>query len=180
MRPHLGKMRHIWAICTKSGQKCSRMGGGLNHFCSVSFLSVRFCFFCWDLLHQKALFQESLDDLVTSRNKIGLLNLQFETGWMKNWTNIQKGSGYPVCSGEVVHASATRQCRHMLKWDVIYSAAINYEQWLAAMGGTEAHLVHKTHTKTIWFLLHKPFPQNSSHSMPPLLSVSFASFLVGV
>ena len=26
MRPHLGKMRPIWAICTKSGQKCSRIG----------------------------------------------------------------------------------------------------------------------------------------------------------
>ena len=28
MRPHLGKLRPIWAVCTKSGQKCSRIGGG--------------------------------------------------------------------------------------------------------------------------------------------------------
>ena len=28
MRPHLGKKRRIWAICTKSGQKCSRFWGG--------------------------------------------------------------------------------------------------------------------------------------------------------
>ena len=27
LRPHLGKMRPIWAICTKSEQKCSRVGG---------------------------------------------------------------------------------------------------------------------------------------------------------
>ena len=27
MRPHLGKMRTLWAICTKSGQKCSRIIG---------------------------------------------------------------------------------------------------------------------------------------------------------
>ena len=26
MRPHVGKMRPIWAICMKSGQKCSRIG----------------------------------------------------------------------------------------------------------------------------------------------------------
>ena len=32
MRPHLGKMRPIWAICTKSGQKRSRIGGKkFNH-----------------------------------------------------------------------------------------------------------------------------------------------------
>ena len=32
MRPHLGKMRLTWAICTKSGQKCSRIGGKkFNH-----------------------------------------------------------------------------------------------------------------------------------------------------
>ena len=31
-RPHLGKMRPIWAICTKSGQKCSRIGAKwFNH-----------------------------------------------------------------------------------------------------------------------------------------------------
>ena len=27
MRPHLGKIRPIWAISTKNGQKCSRIGG---------------------------------------------------------------------------------------------------------------------------------------------------------
>ena len=27
MRPSLGKKRPIWAICTKSGQTCSRIGG---------------------------------------------------------------------------------------------------------------------------------------------------------
>ena len=33
MRPHLGKMRYIWANCTKSGQKCSRIGQKkFNHF----------------------------------------------------------------------------------------------------------------------------------------------------
>ena len=26
VRPHLGKRRPTWAICTKSGQKCSRIG----------------------------------------------------------------------------------------------------------------------------------------------------------
>ena len=32
MRPYLGKMRPIWVICTKSGQKCSRVGGKkFNH-----------------------------------------------------------------------------------------------------------------------------------------------------
>ena len=36
MRPHLGKMRPIWAICTKSGQKCSRIGQKkYNHGCQV-------------------------------------------------------------------------------------------------------------------------------------------------
>ena len=28
MTPYLGKMRWIWAVCTISGQKCSRIGGG--------------------------------------------------------------------------------------------------------------------------------------------------------
>ena len=28
MRPHVGKMRPIWAICMKSGQKCTRIGVG--------------------------------------------------------------------------------------------------------------------------------------------------------
>ena len=28
MRPCLSKMRPIWAICMKNGQKCSRIGGG--------------------------------------------------------------------------------------------------------------------------------------------------------
>ena len=45
MRPHPGKMRPIWAICMKSGQKCSRIGGkNFNHqkkavvfiFCDIS------------------------------------------------------------------------------------------------------------------------------------------------
>ena len=32
MRPHLGKVRPIWAICTKNGPKCSRIGGEkFNH-----------------------------------------------------------------------------------------------------------------------------------------------------
>ena len=30
MRPHLGKMRPIWAICMKSGYRCSRIGGALE------------------------------------------------------------------------------------------------------------------------------------------------------
>ena len=31
MRPNLGKMRPIWAICTKNGQKCPRIGKKFNH-----------------------------------------------------------------------------------------------------------------------------------------------------
>ena len=32
IRPHLGKTRPIWAVCTKSGQKCPRIGGKkFNH-----------------------------------------------------------------------------------------------------------------------------------------------------
>ena len=48
MLPHLGKMRSIWAICTKNGQKCSRIGGGnsiillLNYYFIITSLLLHY------------------------------------------------------------------------------------------------------------------------------------------
>ena len=45
MKPHMGKMRPIWAICMKSGQKCSRIGragGGFNHKSQEDFNALQF------------------------------------------------------------------------------------------------------------------------------------------
>ena len=40
LRSHLGKMRPIWAICMKSGQKCSGIGKtNFNHNCEVDITS---------------------------------------------------------------------------------------------------------------------------------------------
>ena len=60
-----------------------------------------------------------LGDLGTGRNKIGRLKLHFEEGVNEEWflwTNIQKGSGYPVGSGAAIHASAAK---HISQWDIV-------------------------------------------------------------
>ena len=76
-----------------------------------------------------------LGDLGTGRNKIGRLKLHFEEGVNEEWflwTNIQKGSGYPVGSGAAIHASAAK---HIPQWDVVCPAGISDEEWMAAADG---------------------------------------------
>ena len=79
MRPHQGKMRPVWAICTKSGQQSSGIGG--KKFNNYGIVHIRFI----DLinLHCFLSFQ------------IGFLSFHLSKPefWYKKWYRYRRGGG---------------------------------------------------------------------------------------